>query len=124
MFLVYVIGQIIEKYPLVAKRFPFGTWWHERQKKLNRRASWVTEDNTVIVALQEQVASIAEDMQTLQNTVRCFRAWSIYDARWHHRVDVWNADRDSCRLPQHFDFFQFETMWQKDPMVAATLAPT
>lgn len=123
LFFVYVVGQVVEKYPAVAKMFPLGTWWHERQKRhSHRRTAWVAEDNAVIIALQEQVSSIANDLATMQNTVRCFRAWSIYDARWHHRIEVLNADNVRCVLPQHYDYFQFEKEWHLDPVAAARLA--
>lgn len=121
MFVIYVVGQAAEKYPAIAKVIPLGRWWHNRQRSRHRRSEWVAEDNEVIVALKEQVGSIANDLGELQQAVRCFQAWSIYDARWHHRTNVINTKNESCLLPRHYDFFEFEKLWKNDPLAAAAL---
>ncbi|QHB38060.1 minor tail protein [Mycobacterium phage Noelle] len=122
MFLLYVAAQLVEKFERIAKFLPGGTWWHERQKnKRNRRTEWVTEDNEVIRALQEQISSIAGDLASVRETVRAFRAWSTYDARWHHKVDVTNAKSETCLLPPHLDYFAFEELWLDNPVEASRL---
>ncbi|UVK63327.1 hypothetical protein SEA_SHYGU2_30 [Mycobacterium phage Shygu2] len=121
MFVVYIAAQVVEKFEKIAKFLPGGTWWHEKQKtKRNRRSEWVTEDNEVIQALQNQVSSIAGQLATVQETVRVFSAWSVYDARWHHKTSVVNAN-GTCLLPDHLDYFAFERLWRIDPMEASKL---
>lgn len=120
-FLVYMAAQIIEKFPGIAKHIPLGTWWHNRQKKQNKRQAWVAEDNEVITALQEQVSTIAADLAKVNERVRVFTSWSVYDARYHHRIEVSHAECEDCTLPKHYDFFEYEKLWKLDPVAAATL---
>ncbi len=128
MFGVYIALQLIEKYPLIAKIFPFGVWWHEHQKKKVPRLNEAIEDNEVIVQLRSQMSGVVKDAEaqwlqiaSLQQQVRAFRAWSEYDARWHHRISIENAARETCLLPPHHDFFEFEQLWRADPVSAARL---
>lgn len=122
MFFVYIALQVIEKSPAIAKIFPLGTWWHERQNtRKNRRGDWLAEDNQVILALQEQVKGICEELAAVRETLRSFTAWSIYDARWHHKVSVDAALTSKVLLPDHLDYFEFEKLWKGDPMSASKL---
>lgn len=128
-FVVTLTTNLVEKYENIARRLPLGTWWHDRAKKKRRRADWIAEDNQVIEGLQdqikrqnEQLASIAAQMENLEAGLRCFRAWSVYDARWHHRVLITNAENDDCSLPRHYDYFEFERIWRDNPITAARLS--
>ncbi|APD17725.1 hypothetical protein PBI_ERIS_29 [Mycobacterium phage Eris] len=122
MFIGYITMQVIEKYPTFAKIMPSGTWWHERQKtKRGKRNAWVAEDNEVIQALQAQVSAIAADLAAVNEKVRTFTAWSVYDARWHHKVSVTWAGSETCLLPDHLDYFAFERLWRDDPVGASRL---
>lgn len=132
-FAFYFFVQLVEKYATVAKVLPFGKWWHERQKQkaiqVNSRVANAIEDNEVIIEMQRQIAAMAKSSETqgevitsLQETIRVFTAWSVYDAGWHHRHDVDNAGVDGCRSVRHYDFFAFERIWRDDPGVAARLA--
>lgn len=122
MFTVYILAQIIEKYPLIARLIPLGTWWHERQKtKRGQRGAWVAEDNQVIQALQEQISSIAGELHAVRETLRAFTAWSVYDARWHHKVSIDLAMTSKVSLPDHLDYFDFERAWRVDPIATAKL---
>lgn len=123
MFGLYVLAQIVEKYPTFAKFFPGGVWWHERQL---RKAKTNPTDVTV---LERQVAGIARTtseqataIAELQTQVSAFTAWSVYDARWHHRAEVQNAQTEACTLSRHYDFFAFERIWRTDPLSAARLS--
>lgn len=123
MFMLHIGLQLAEKYPTLAKVLPLGRWWHDRRNRDRRIGDEAVE------ALQRRVESISrtaakqsEDIKQLQDTVAAFTAWSVYDARWHHRVSVINAEHDACRLPKHYDFFEFERIWRKDPTAAAQLA--
>lgn len=129
MFIVYTGLQIVEKYPGVAKFLPGGVWWHERKKReRSKRVEDLVEDNEVVSLLQAQVvALVAEsarqraDILSLQETVRAFTAWSVYDARYHHRLAIVNADSDLLTIPRHYDFFEFEKIWRSDPLAASVL---
>lgn len=128
MFGVYIALQVVEKYPTIAKIFPFGVWWHERQKKKIPRLDEAIEDNQVIIALREQLSGVVRhaveqdvEIAALHQTVRIFRAWSEYDARYHNRIAVENARSEACKLPKHYDFFDFEQLWRTDPAAAAQL---
>lgn len=130
LFLAVLAVHFVEKSESFAKLFPvIGTWWHKRTKRRWHRANWIAEDNEVIEGLQQQIArqsgqltKIAAQMQEVDDTLRCFRAWSIYDARYHHRLEVQHADSDSCELPKHYDFFEFERIWLRNPLEAASLS--
>ena len=122
LFIVTMTTQLIEKYPQSAKALPLGSWWHNRAKRKRRRTDYIAEDNEVIASLDDKVSKLVEDMQNIQAELRCFRAWSVYDARWHHRVEVINAARDACVLPKHYDYFEFETIWQRNPQAAENLS--
>ncbi|OBK14103.1 hypothetical protein [Mycobacterium asiaticum] len=124
-FFVAASTKFVEKYEAFAKLLPFGKWWHERQKRIEERAR-PTHD---VEALERRIESLAktskkqdEAIEELQNHVSVFTAWSIYDARWHHRASVINAERDACKLPRHYDFFEFERVWKTDPLAAARLS--
>lgn len=122
LFIVTLTTQLIEKYPAVAKALPLGKWWHDRAKHKRRRSDYIAEDNEVIASLDDKVSKLVEDMQNIQAELRCFRAWSVYDARWHHRADIINAERDDCELPRHYDYFEFERIWRENPIAAARLS--
>lgn len=122
MFIVTMTTQLIEKYPTVAKALPLGKWWHDRAKRKRRRTDWIAEDNEVIANLSSQVSALARDMEAIQGELRCFRAWSVYDARWHHRANIINAERDDCLFPRHYDYFEFERIWRDNPISAARLS--
>ncbi|AFQ97340.1 hypothetical protein FGG47_gp63 [Mycobacterium phage Rebeuca] len=120
-FIVYVGAQIVEKYETIAKVVPFGKWWHRRQNnRRGVRTAMVAEDNEVIRALQEQVTNIVGELAAVQERLRAFTAWSVYDARWHHQALV-AAAIDNCVLPDHLDYFQFEKLWRDDPLEASRL---
>lgn len=119
---VTLTTKLIEQYPTFAKLLPLGTWWHDRVKKRRGRVDLIAEDNEVISSLQTQIAELAESMKDVQDTLRCSRAWSVYDARWHHFVEVSTADQDDCVLPRHYDYFEFERIWRNDPLAAARLS--
>lgn len=123
MFAMYVLLQIVEKYPTFAKFFPGGVWWHERQL---RKAKTAATDVTV---LERQVAGIARAseqqataIRELQTQVAAFTAWSVYDAKWHHRTEIVNAETEACTLAKHYDFFAFERVWRVDPAAASQLS--
>jgi hypothetical protein len=120
-FIVYILAQVVEKYPIIAKHVPLGKWWHGRQKRRTSRGSWVAEDNQVITALQVQVSTIAADLALVNQRLRVFTAWSVYDARYHHREEIKHAEGGTCLLSKHYDFFEFERLWQADPIAAASL---
>ncbi|QBP31054.1 minor tail protein [Mycobacterium phage Refuge] len=121
MFILYVGSQVIEKFEGLAKILPGGQWWHERQKaKRGRRVDMVADDNEIIRALQEQVTSIVTELAQVRETLRTFTAWSVYDARWHHQALV-EVARDGVLLPDHLDYFAFETLWKVNPIEAARL---
>lgn len=129
LFAVTLITHLIEKSATFAKLFPLGTWWHERAERRSHRADWIAEDNEVIAGLQKQIegqngrlTTLAAQMLELEDSLRCFRAWSIYDARYHHRLEVRYADSDACEVPRHHDFFEFERIWRNDPVEAARLS--
>ena len=122
LFIVTLATQLVEKYPQVAKALPLGKWWHDRAKRKRRRTDYIAEDNEVISNLSSQVSELAEHMKEIQGELRCFRAWSVYDARWHHRADIINAERDDCNLPRHYDYFEFERIWRGNPIAAARLS--
>lgn len=137
---VYAVSIVAERSAIIAKFLPFGTKWHEYQKKRRQisqqevatavevaRQSWINDENAALVALERRMSSIAQtseqqanDIRDLQTTVRAFTAWSQYDARWHHRHVVEMSDTD-CVVPQHYDFFAFELLWRTDPYKAAQL---
>lgn len=122
MFAIYIVSQFVEKYPAIAKIVPLGKWWHNRQKaRRGQRGAWVAEDNQVIQALQQQITGILDDLQSVREIQRAFTAWSVYDARWHHKVEVTNAASPTCLLPQHLDYFSFEKLWSTDPVSASRL---
>ncbi|ALF00467.1 hypothetical protein SEA_BOOSTSEASON_33 [Mycobacterium phage BoostSeason] len=141
LFVVYVSGQLIEKSERVAKLLPLGVWWRERNRRksavdpaeLTRaveaaRHAWSREENAALAALESRVAVIAAisehqavNIKELQDSVRAFTAFSVYDARWHHRADVALADCPMCDLPEHLDYFAFERLWREDPAAAARL---
>lgn len=121
MFGLTLITQFVEKYPAFAKLMPLGTWWHERAKKRRRRTDWIAEDNAVIAELQTQMAGVVTDMRAVQDSLRCFRAWSVYDARWHHRDQI-RASEQGREPPRHYDFFEFEAIWNTNPAAAAQLS--
>ncbi|ATN88103.1 minor tail protein [Mycobacterium phage Cindaradix] len=120
-FGTYILAQLAEKFQGVAKLLPFGRWWHKRQQKKIGRRAWVAEDNEVIQALQEQVSSIAGELADVRETLRSLTAFTVYDARWHHRVEVTNARSETCLLPEHLDYFAFDRLWRNDPVAAAKL---
>lgn len=128
MFAFSLVTQFVEKYPAFAKAIPLGRWWHERQKHRIRDARIAEYDDEAVQALQRRVESIArtsakqaQDIKSLQATVSAFTAWSVYDARWHHRDAVKAVDEDR-QPPQHYDFFAFERIWRDDPVAAAQLS--
>lgn len=121
MIVVYIGAQIVEKHEAIAKIMPFGKWWHARQKKnQGARRDLVAEDNEVIQGLQTQVSSIVDEMRGLKETIRSFTAWSVYDSRWHHQVMV-SLAKTGIVLPDHLDYFAFETYWKSDPIGASRL---
>lgn len=129
MFFATLVVNLAEKYAAVAKLLPLGTWWHERQKRRQSERSGVYDDSEALRALKDRIESIAqtcrkqsEDIRALQTKVASLSAWSVYDARWHHRVEVINAARDACILPKHYDYFEFETIWQRNPQAAENLS--
>lgn len=141
LFGFYVFGQVVEKYEAVAKIVPLGKWWHDRSKRkveddaeaLSRaieaaRQTWSRHENAALATLESRVAVIAAvskqqstNIEELQESIRCFTAFSVYDARWHHRVDIDIADRSQCVLPPHLDYFSFERIWLEDPVAASRL---
>lgn len=121
LFVVYVGAQIIEKFEPLAKFFPGGKWWHNRQKqRRGRRRDIVADDNEIIMDLQQQVSSIVGELAAVRETLRAFTAWSVYDARWHHQALV-DAAVSGCVLPEHLDYFAFEKLWRADPLTASKL---
>lgn len=119
-FFLYVSAQLVEKYSIIAKHVPLGRWWHNRQNRKPNRGAWVAEDNEVIIGLQSQITTIAADLVLVNEKLRVFTAWSVYDARYHHRLEVTHADTE-CYIPNHHDFFEFERLWKIDPVAAAIL---
>lgn len=123
MFAIYILLQIVEKYPTFAKFFPGGVWWHERQQ---RKAKTASTDVTVLERQVQGIARTSEEqakaIAELQTQVSAFTAWSVYDARWHHRTEVGNAQSEACKLAKHYDFFAFERVWRTDPAAAALLS--
>lgn len=124
-FAVVVGTKFAEKYAAFAKMFPFGTMWHDRQK----RKELAARPGADVEALELRINSIAKtcakqakDIQALQTQLAVFTDWSVYDAGWHHRVKVTNAERDTCVLLPHYDFFEFQRIWRKDPLAAAKLS--
>ena len=118
-FIIYAGAQIVEKFPAIAKHVPFGKWWHNRQRKKIGRRAWVAEDNEVITAMQEQISTVVKELAAVNERVQIFTAFSVYDARWHHRMDVAHAGNGD--LPRHYNFFEFERLWRADPVAAACL---
>lgn len=117
---IVTVTKLIERYPGVARFLPGGSWWHERQKGRSPAAQ-IQIDNEAATALQvriEQIAAICGEqkdaIEALNQSLAAFRAWSAYDARWHHLVDVTGATQ-AWVLPPHYDFFEFERMWLADP---------
>ncbi|QFP94821.1 hypothetical protein SEA_MARSHAWN_35 [Mycobacterium phage Marshawn] len=130
LFAMYISGQLIEKFEGLAKVLPFGKWYHERQarRRNSSRVGRVAEDNEVIAELREQIAGVVLSSRDqhlvvteLNDTLRCSRAYSAYEARWHHRHDVQNAGIPEHRSDEHLDYFDFEKLWRQDPHAAATL---
>lgn len=128
LFGVYIVLQVIEKYPVIARAFPFGLWWHERQRKKRPRLDEAIEDNEVIKALREQLSGVVQhaveqdiEIAALHRQARIARAWSEYDARYHNRVAIENARTEACKLPRHYDIYEFEHVWRTDPSAAAQL---
>ncbi|AGK87509.1 hypothetical protein M045_gp30 [Mycobacterium phage HINdeR] len=121
-FIVYIAAQVVEKSDKIAKIVPFGRWWHKRQNRQGNRRAWIAEDNAVISGMQEQIQAVARDLAEVNDKVRVFTAWSVYDARYHHKIEMSHADgRCSCELPRHYDYFAFETLYRADPVAAAAL---
>ncbi|QBP31418.1 minor tail protein [Mycobacterium phage Miramae] len=120
-FITYLMAQLAEKFPTVAKMVPLGRWWHKRQQRKPGRKAWVAEDNAVITAMQEQISTVVADLADVNDKLRVFTAFSVYDARYHHRIEVEHAAMDSCVLPKHYNIFEFEQLWRADPVAAATL---
>lgn len=121
-FISYTFAQVVEKFPLVAKHVPLGKWWHQRQKKKGTRGSWVAEDNEVISGMQQQITTVVTDLAAVNEKLRAFTAFSVYDARYHHMIEIQHADGAcSCELPKHYGYFEFERIWRADPVAAATL---
>ncbi|MBI2702089.1 MAG: hypothetical protein HYX31_23715 [Mycobacterium sp.] len=121
MFFATLTTHLIEKYPLIAKILPAGKWWHNRVKRKRRNSEYIAEDNEVIANLSNQVELLAKDMREMRDDLRCLRAWSVYDARWHHQAEVASAETDYS-LPRHYDYFEFERIWRNDPLAAARLS--
>lgn len=142
---LYAVTQLAAAHDAVAKVIPFGRMYREYRTKQQQamdparlktlfeeaRKSMMDEENVVLTALERRVASIAgtseqqaKDIRELQYTVRAFTAWSIYDARWHHRVQLLIADGNLLVLTalKHYDFFEFEKIHRTDPYQAAQLS--
>lgn len=143
LFTIYVVGQAVEKYEKIAKVLPLGQWWYERQKSKQKpidmaqvaiaveeaRHQWESEGNSTLTMLEAKLQIVAAvsrqqvlDIEDLNNSLRAFRAWSGYDARWHHKHEIDNAGNPGHVTSPHKDFFEFEKVWREDP--AAALAMT
>ena len=142
LFLVYILGQLIEKYEQAAKVLPFGQWWRDRQARKTKpldvadvakalddaRHQWELEGNSALTMLEARLQSIAAvakqqvlDIDDLQGTLRAFRAWSGYDSRWHHKHAVDNAGVIDHVVAPHKDFFEYERLWRTNPDEANSL---
>lgn len=141
LFFVYLLGQLAEKYETIAKILPLGKWWHDRHKKRDTdeaqkltdaieaaRNTWSRHENAALATLEGRVAVIravseqqSQNIEELQNEIRCFTAFSIYDARWHHKVSIDCATTSKVSLPDHLDYFEFEHIWRNDPVAASRL---
>lgn len=122
MFTIWSGAQVVEKFPVIAKHIPLGKWWHDRQKSKVSRREVVAEDNEIIAGMQVQITGILAELAGVHEKLRVFTAFSVYDARYHHRIEVAHADGDCVQvLPRHYDFFEFERLWKTDPLSTATL---
>lgn len=138
---LYILGQLIERFEAIAKFFPFlGKWWHNRKRPdtigatdvakavEQARDKWEQEGNEALKAIESKIESISRlaiqqtgEIAALNNTVRAFAAWSAYDSRWHHRHEVENSAVEAHVSAQHLDFFQYEKLYNDDPLAAALL---